>query len=112
MSLQVPDGGVTAIIAALSAAFAAVVSHFLSKPKQNADVSGSISEAAGNAVDTITDVLEHLKVELEEARQEIVKLREENAALRKSIASLTLRIDQLQKMEQDRFGEGSQGSLF
>ena len=87
----------TAIVATLAAAFAAVISHLLSRPKQTADVNATIAAGAGAAVDTITDVLEHLRRELDEAREEIEKLREENRALRLSINQLNSRIAQLDR---------------
>lgn len=102
----VPDSAVTAGVGAISAAIAAAITHFLSRPKQDADVHATIAAGAGAAVDTISDVLEHLRVELDQARQEIAKLREENKALRASITSLNAKIDQLQKVEQVLIDEG------
>lgn len=105
--MVIPDSGVAAVIAALSAAFAATVTHFLTKKKQDADVNASIAAGAGAAVDTIADVLDHLRLELDQARKEIAKLREENAALRKSITSLSRKIGELQAYEQQRLDKAA-----
>lgn len=90
-------GALTAIIAALSALFATIITALVSKPKQRADAHMSIATGASTAVDAITDVLDQVREELEEARKEIQQLRTENAQLRESVALLNMRISELHR---------------
>lgn len=87
----------TAVIAAVSAAVAALITSAFAKPKQRADAHMSIATGASTAVDAITDVLEQVREELEEARKEIQQLRNENAQLRESVALLNMRISDLHR---------------
>lgn len=83
------------ILVGLIGFFSTIFTWILSKPKQKADISGVISEAANVSIDTLLKVMEELRTAMEDIKgtnellkSEIDKLIEENLHLQTQVEAL------------------------
>ena len=84
-----------AVIVGLLGLFSTAFTFILSKPKQNAEITGTISEASSVAIESLLKVMEELRSGMEDIKEanallkcEIDKLVEENILLQGEINNL------------------------
>ena len=90
------------VIVGLIGLFSTVLTFIFTRPKQHAEITGTISEASSVAIDSLLKVMEELRSGMEEIKQtngllklEIDKLVEENIQLQSEIHDLKLQNEKL-----------------
>lgn len=79
---------VIALIGLLSAPVAAVVGFRLNKKKSDTDISNSIANASGDAVEAIRVVMHELQEELRETKRELQEFKKQNRELEAGLGQL------------------------
>lgn len=104
LALAIAEGVIVAIIGVIAAPVAAAWAWLLNRSRNRSDVSRSIAEASGHAVDTMERTMMQLNAALEQTRRELEFLKEQNNVLSTSIGELQ-RQNQILKVENQRLAD-------